>query len=237
MKHFLILLVFCSFAANAQHKKPQNKETRQERFDRIEKLRRERFEAERKQQLKKQASIEKQWKYYGHQVLSISPLTVFTEIPYQQTGTSAPFGFSAAYELFLDNRFSFQLPVFFALNSGFKKFALASKLYSNNARNIRYAFCPTFYVCTHKITDYYYDPFGFAKLQTGRRYSYGLSIDQSLNIIASRHIYLTLSAGPGFIVNEKRNFKYQTLTEIYGNKPADQSFFNFNFNCFIGYRF
>lgn len=237
MKQLFVLFFLLTNIASAQVNHPK-KLTKKERFERAEKIRRERFEKERKEELERESRINKQWKSLGRHVVSVAPFSFFTEIPPQTTQGNIPYGVGISYEYFLSKVFSLQTPIFFAINSNYKKFALAIKISPKNSSEIKYAACPTFFMTTNTISDFYYDDFGFAQPQTGRRYGYGISFDNSLNFIASRKFYLTLSAGPGITIIEEKKYKHQSLAEIYaGYKEAPDRFITFNYNFLIGYRF
>jgi hypothetical protein len=237
MKQLFVLFFLLTNIASAQVNHPK-KLTKKERFERAEKIRRERFEKERKEELERESRINKQWKSLGRHVVSFSPFSTFSETPVQNMQGKTPYGIGLSYEFFANKNISVQTPLFFALNSDYKKFALTCKIYPNNGGVVKYAACPTIFMTTHKISDYYYNDYGFAEPQMGRRTAFGISFDNSLNILASKNIYICLSAGPGFTLTEKRKYKYKTLTEIYnGENTLPENYITLNFNCQIGYRF
>ncbi|MBK7691112.1 MAG: hypothetical protein IPJ31_08345 [Bacteroidetes bacterium] len=92
----------------------------------------------------------------------------FSETPVQNMQGKTPYGLGLSYEFFANKNISVQTPLFFALNSDYKKFALTCKIYPNNGGVVKYAACPTLFMSTHKISDYYYNDYGFAEPQIGR---------------------------------------------------------------------
>jgi hypothetical protein len=181
--------------------------------------------------------LEANWQKSNKNYITISPLAQMIEnggyyIKYKNAGP----GFQVAYERSFSRNVSLYLPTFFSIYSDYKSIGLALKLYPNSLNPMKFAFMPTFIVGSNKIQDYYYDENGFTKPQDGRRYSYVIQFNSSINLTLHKRYFLSVILGPGFGI-ESYKFKHKSLTSIYGVDVNGYNSLNFYTGFHMGYAF
>ena len=231
---FLFLLLLLQFQiAYTQRRSPRPVETKAERYKRVEKIRKERFLKERREEIRRDSILDENWNNAGKNILTVSPIAILTDVlkyPHFYPGIQF------SIERRVHRNLSVFVPFFIPFKTDYKNIGLGLKIYPNTLKIIHFAGVPTILFGTDKLEDYYYDDYGFTKYQKGRRYSIGIQFHTSFNFFIDKHLYIGILTGPGF-ASERNKFKHKTLSSIYLSDEVIENSINFYFGLQIGYAF
>lgn len=222
----------CQLTFGQETKSPMSREQKREIHRR---LMEERADYEYELQAKRDSILELKWSKTKRNQFSIFPSKYAELGKVYHAERQFELGVQASYEYRLFRNVGIYIPSFISMCSEYKNIGLGLKLSVNTLRLVQISLVPLYILGTDKIEDFYYDEYGFTRLQKGRRYTNSFQLNCNFGINMSKRIQVGWLFGPGF-GKESYTFKHKSLTSIYEGVDSNPLFMLYA-GMQVGYQF